>query len=79
MVQSYEEVVSNIETKMHIAIFCTGCKILYITLLTSTVVEYYYFGRQKMCKIKMDPFLKHSIDFSTNDNVYFENGVFRNS
>ena len=46
-----------LKTKIHIAIFCTGCKIL-ITLLTSTVVEYYYFGRHKMCKIKMKPFLK---------------------
>ena len=46
-----------LKIKMHIAIFWTGCKIL-ITLLKSTVVEYYYFGRQKMCKIKMEPFLK---------------------
>ena len=57
MVQIYEEVVSDIENKDTHCIFCSGCKIL-ITLLTSTVVEYYYFGRQKMCKIKMKPFLK---------------------
>ena len=31
----------TLKTKIHIAIFCTGCKIL-ITLLTSTVVEYCY-------------------------------------
>ena len=57
MVQIYKQVVSDIEKKIQIAIFCTGCKIL-ITLLTSTVVEYYYFGRQKMCKIKVELFLK---------------------
>ena len=55
-----------VKTKIHIAIFCTGCKIL-ITLLTFTVVEYYYFGRQKMCKIKMEPFLKQQIDLSINE------------
>ena len=55
MVQIYEQVVSDIENKdTH---FCTGCKML-ITLLTSAVVEYYYFGRQKTCKIKMEPLLK---------------------
>ena len=48
MVQIYEQIVSDIEDKdTQIAFFCTGCKIL-ITLLISTVVEYYYFGRQKM-------------------------------
>ena len=46
-----------VKTKTHIAFFCTGCKIL-ITLFTSAVVEYYYFGRQMMCKIKIEPFVK---------------------
>ena len=49
-----------LKTKIHIAIFCTGCKIL-ITLLTYTAVEYYYFGRQKICKIKMEPFLNSKL------------------
>ena len=53
MVQIYKQVVIDIENKF----FCTECKILF-TLLTSTVVEYYYFGRHKMCKIKVEPFLK---------------------
>ena len=59
IVQIYEQVVSDIENKD------THCKFLhwlqnsdYFILLTSTVVEYYYFGRPKMCKIKMEPFLK---------------------
>ena len=55
-----------LKTKIRIAIFCTGCKIL-ITLLRSTVVEYYCFGRQKMCKIKMEAFLKQQIDLFTNE------------
>ena len=58
MVQIYQQVVSDIESKdTDSNFFCTGCKIL-ITLLTFTVVEYYYFGRQKRCNIKVEPFLK---------------------
>ena len=57
MVQVYEQVVSDNENKDTHCNFCTGCKIL-ITLLTSTVVEYYYFGRQKMYKIEMKSLLK---------------------
>ena len=54
MVQIYDQLVSDSENKDTLQLFC---KIL-INFVTSTVVEYYYFGRQKICKIKMEPFLK---------------------
>ena len=58
MVQLYEQGVSDIENKgTPCNFFALAAKIL-ITSLTPTVVQYYYFGRQKMCKIKMKPLLK---------------------
>ena len=57
MVQIYEQVVSDIENKdTGCNLFALAAKIL-VTLLKSTVVEYYYFGRQKIRKIKIEPFL----------------------
>ena len=77
MVQICVQVVSFIENKD------TNCNFLHwlqnSDYFTSTVVEYYYFGGQKLCKIKMEPFLKQEIDLSTYENIYIENGVFRNS
>ena len=66
MVQIMSKLSVILKKEIRIASFCTGCKIM-ITLITSTVVENYYFGRQKMCKINMEPFLKQQIDLSTNE------------
>ena len=57
MVQIYEQVVSDIENKD------THCKFLH-WLQNSDYFTYIYngrvllFGKQKMCKIKMEPLLK---------------------
>ena len=62
MVQIMSKLSVILKTKILIPIFYTSCKIS-ITSLTSTVFEYYYFGRHN---IKMEPFLKQQVDLSTN-------------
>ena len=48
MVQIFEQVVSDIENKDRDSNF--------FVLAANAAVEYYYFGKQKMCKIKVEPF-----------------------